>query len=721
MSASVILSLVFHNHQPVGQFDYVNEHAAHVSYLPVIELLEQHPTIHVGMHFSGHLLDWLVQNYANLVDRLRALVARGQVELLTGGYYEPVLVALPDADKAGQIEKLTERLRTRFGTTARGAWLAAKVWEPHLPRVLAESGAEYTILSDTQFESAGLDAAQDCFGYYRTEESGACIYVFPSLTRVQEAIPWQPVERLIAWLRTEADEPLTSNQPKVVCCAFDGEKFGMWPGTYERCWGDGKFMEALFAALERQSDWLTTAAPGEVLNRVPALGRVYIPESTGAEMREWSMKPEAARLRRQIAVSLRNGAGRLLQGGTWRGYLTHYDEINHLHKRMVAVSEKIHAMRRGRKREEALNMLWAAQTSDGYLHGVFGGIYLFKLRAAAYANLLAAEALADGEHGELRVTSYDLDVDGRPEIMLTSQPLAGVWTAGVGGALVELDYGPAAYNLSNIMSRHAQAYHADLQDAVRTGRVLTPESPAYHETDLRTPGIIRAREAGLERAIVMDWHRRASFIDHFLREDTTLDEFYRARYAEQGDYVNQPYRVDLKHNSRAARITFSRDGHVWIGSKHQPVSVSKTFAFEKGADSFSVGYTLSHPGAVPLALRFGVETVLGFDGGDDAAYCDFRVNSDPVPHSLSAIQIIDGVDRYSAESRIRALCVTTEMSEPAALWTFPLESVSLSDDGFERGYQGTVFLHLWEITIPPDTAWNVQITQTVRLLPGGAR
>jgi len=173
MSASVILSLVFHNHQPVGQFDYVNEHAAHVSYLPLIELLEQHPTIHVGMHFSGHLLDWLVQNYANLVDRLRDLVARGQVELLTGGYYEPVLVALPNPDKVGQIEKLTERLRTCFGTTTRGAWLAAKVWEPHLPRVLAESGAEYTILSDTQFESAGLDAAQDCFGMIWV--SAACL------------------------------------------------------------------------------------------------------------------------------------------------------------------------------------------------------------------------------------------------------------------------------------------------------------------------------------------------------------------------------------------------------------------------------------------------------------------------------------------------------------------------------------------------------------------
>ena len=39
------------------------------------------------------------------VERLsRALVARGQVEMMTGGYYEPILPMIPDADKLGQIQ-----------------------------------------------------------------------------------------------------------------------------------------------------------------------------------------------------------------------------------------------------------------------------------------------------------------------------------------------------------------------------------------------------------------------------------------------------------------------------------------------------------------------------------------------------------------------------------------------------------------------------------------
>src|SRR5215475_5098120 len=107
MTGPMYLSIVFHNHQPVGQFDHVSEHSTNVSYMPLIELLERHPQIKVGLHYSGSLLEWFKQNRVDVVERLRVLVYRKQVELITGGYYEPVLAALPDEDKVGQIEKMS--------------------------------------------------------------------------------------------------------------------------------------------------------------------------------------------------------------------------------------------------------------------------------------------------------------------------------------------------------------------------------------------------------------------------------------------------------------------------------------------------------------------------------------------------------------------------------------------------------------------------------------
>ncbi len=117
------LSLVIHNHQPVGNFDFVFAAATERAYDPILGLLERHPGVRLSLHYTGPLWDWLLKRRPDHVERLKALVARGQVELLTGAYYEPILVAIPDADKVGQIRKMTDFLRQTFGVEPTGMWL----------------------------------------------------------------------------------------------------------------------------------------------------------------------------------------------------------------------------------------------------------------------------------------------------------------------------------------------------------------------------------------------------------------------------------------------------------------------------------------------------------------------------------------------------------------------------------------------------------------------
>ncbi len=56
-----------------------------------------------GLHYSGPLLEWIDANEPTFLDRLRALVEREQVEILGGAMYEPILVALPERDRHGQL------------------------------------------------------------------------------------------------------------------------------------------------------------------------------------------------------------------------------------------------------------------------------------------------------------------------------------------------------------------------------------------------------------------------------------------------------------------------------------------------------------------------------------------------------------------------------------------------------------------------------------------
>jgi hypothetical protein len=45
------------------------------------------------------------QHQPEFIQRVRTLAGRRQVEIMTGGYYEPVLVALPDVDKAARLPR----------------------------------------------------------------------------------------------------------------------------------------------------------------------------------------------------------------------------------------------------------------------------------------------------------------------------------------------------------------------------------------------------------------------------------------------------------------------------------------------------------------------------------------------------------------------------------------------------------------------------------------
>ncbi|RME36790.1 MAG: DUF1925 domain-containing protein, partial [Thermoflexia bacterium] len=434
------LSLVLHNHQPVGNFDFVFVTATERAYDPILGLLERHPEVRLSLHYTGPLWDWLLTHRPDHVDRLKALVARGQVELLTGAYYEPILVSIPDADKVGQIRKMTDFLRRTFGAEPTGMWLAERVWEPHLPRPLAEAGVRYTLLDDTPFKMVGL-TDDDLFGPYVTEEQGHTVTVFGNVMYLRYAIPWHPVEEVMDWLRAQA----AAHPGGVAVMGDDGEKFGLWPGTWDLCWGSEAWMDRFFAALEASADWLRTRPLGEVAAELPPLGRVYLPCASYEEMMDWALPPRdftaMQRVRRELRDSGRADILRFVRGGLWRGFIARYDEVNQMHKKALWVSRKVHALPEGEEKRRALDHVWAAQCNCGYWHGLFGGVYLFHIRAANYANLIAAEAIADrartGRPSWIWTEQGDLDGDGQEEVILNTDRQVLTFKPSYGGALVE--------------------------------------------------------------------------------------------------------------------------------------------------------------------------------------------------------------------------------------------------------------------------------------------
>ena len=105
--------------------------------------MERHPELRLALHTSGPLLQWLALHQSEYLTRLRQLVDRGQVELWGGAFFEPILPAIPELDRRGQIRAMADWLELELGRRPRGLWLPERVWEPSL----ASSGPSYCCLA----------------------------------------------------------------------------------------------------------------------------------------------------------------------------------------------------------------------------------------------------------------------------------------------------------------------------------------------------------------------------------------------------------------------------------------------------------------------------------------------------------------------------------------------------------------------------------------------
>ena len=205
MSRRIALALTFHNHQPVGNFGWVIEETHRHAYLPMVETLERHPGVRVGLHYTGPLLEWLLAEHPDFIARLRALVTRGQVEILGGGYFEPVLASLPERDRLSQLTRMADEVERLFGRRPTAAWLAERVWEPDLPTSLVGAGYQSTIVDDAHFRAAAIPE-DAMWGPYTTDDQGKLLTVFGTEQGLRYRIPFRDVSDVIDYLTMQSKD-----------------------------------------------------------------------------------------------------------------------------------------------------------------------------------------------------------------------------------------------------------------------------------------------------------------------------------------------------------------------------------------------------------------------------------------------------------------------------------------------------------------------------------
>ena len=671
------LTFGIHDHQPVGNFGHVLEDAYEKCYRPFLEILKIHPTIRTSLHHSGCLLEWIEKNHPAYVDRLAELVENGQVEILGGGFYEPILSAVPFDDAVEQLSLMNDWAKRRLGHNVRGIWLTERIWEPSLPVLLRQAGVEFTIVDETHFRFAGIPK-EKIIGYYVTERHGYTTAIFPIDRVLRYKIPFDMPDKIVAYLR---DLKNRFNNP-VATYADDGEKFGVWPETYEWVYEKG-WLEKFFTAVEESGD-LETVHFSAVLDNDPPTGRMYLPTASYHEMTEWSLPVDAGiELNKLHQEAKRDGSWEhispFIRGGFWDNFLSKYQEANRLHKRMVRASRKtIAALKKAPQDPVALAARRDAlrgQCNCAYWHGLFGGLYLNYLRRGVASELYEAEKKVDSILGLPNIETTDHDGDGVPEIVIDTPHLLAVLKPGYGGSVYEFVDRRTGHNLTDVLTRRREIYH----DKITITPTTNGQPKSIHD-------IVRTKEEGLANLLFYDWFTRYSSLDHFLAPWSNAASFATCRYGELGDFINQPFRVlRAERDGDELVVELERQGGLYPGGVKTPVTLHKRFVIPLDRAAMSVATTVTNHGGdleFWLARQWNL-TLLAADAPDRwLAVGDkqFKMNESGLHESVPAFAVHDDWQNLRAEFR---------SPEPFELWHFPVETVSQSEGGFERTYQGT--------------------------------
>ena len=688
-----------HNHQPVGNFPDVIENAYQKAYLPFIEIFKKYPFMKTSIHYSGVLWDFFKTSHPEFLDTLKELTQKGQLEMITGGYYEPILAVIPDEDKVGQIRRLTQTIQEEMDVTPRGMWLAERVWEPQLPKSLAEAGIEYIAIDDYHFKKAGL-REEDLYGYYLTEEEGKVLKVFAGSERLRYIIPFHPPEETLEYLSQ------LRGSSRAAIFADDGEKFGVWPFTFHSVYEEG-WLEKFFQLIGANLEWIEPMCLGIYGELQKSLGRIYLPCSSYMEMDDWSLPTEAMVEYGKVIETLKGfpEGGRIrrfMKGGFWRNFFAKYPESNDLHKRVLHLRKKI-GKRTVTKGRDPLAYLYRAECNDAYWHGVFGGLYLPHLRHALYENLIKAEALYDqGRHKKkewIATERLDLNGDGDEEVIVKN-PETVLLLSSRGGSLLEMDYRPKAFNILATLTRRQEGYHRKILD----GRSET------RDTHTRTiHEMFDSKEGGLDRYLFFDSYRRASFLDHFIAGRIDAESLRRCQYQEEGDFVNEPYEIEIREQEGGQELLFSRLGSLRKKGRGHPIKVEKRFLLSLSQSAVKAIYRITYQGEERQQTNFGIEmniNLLAGDAPDRYYHIPGHRLEDRKLASLGECRDISEVDLVDEWTGMK---VVLKMDRKGHLLRFPIETVSLSEGGFERIFQGSCLLSYWPLELSPGEEFKVTI------------
>jgi hypothetical protein len=419
MAAKVSVVLGFNAHIPLGASDALFEKIYTERLKPFFKTIYQFPHIPITLHFSGTLIHKVDRIYGELSSLISKMIERKQIELVGGGFYEPMMPLLSHQDRIGQIELLTTYLRKSFNKRVAGSYIPDIAWEQSITSALNSVGMLYTFLDEKRFIDAGLTLNEYKLPCIH-EDKGKTIMVFPIFSSIKKELEEIKTAEVFEKL---LDRSNTQNDGNYIYTIFPN-----------------------FFSIAEQQD-----APTE-----DCLTRFFETISQCKDI-NWTTPAKAAKTPDPLHKVY-------FSDTECKKYLIEHPEAGLMYAKMVWTKSLIDQLKGEKDRKHsAQEELWKSQGYSLFCYDNqyetyfnqkkstqrFAGIFNTKLRSVAYSSMLLAERTTREKGGwKASLISDDFDLDGKNEYLFQGE-LMNCFVRPRGAALFELDFFPKTWNYLN--------------------------------------------------------------------------------------------------------------------------------------------------------------------------------------------------------------------------------------------------------------------------------
>jgi alpha-amylase len=269
------------------------------------------------------------------------------------------------------------------------------------------------------------------------------------------------------------------------------------------------------------------------------------------------------------------------------------------------------------------------------------------------------------------------------------------------------------------MRRRPEAYHKTLRAREVELAAATPASPtpiAQDGTDGDAPAsihdIVMIKEHGLSGQLHYDRYERRSALVRFLAPGTDPESWASARADELGDAIDGAFEVE---RLELDRLVATRLARVRQPAGAAPIEVLVTKELLLGGDrrepTLDLVLTVENESERTLGALLGLEWTLTMLGGGGNPSAWWEVDGERTGHDTNGSAT--SVSAIAQGNDFVGVAVATSVSTPATAWWAPVETISNSESGFERVYQGSGLLLGWPLTLAAGGTFSVRVHQAV--------